>query len=286
MSLSRHAGNHRIDDFVHDAGLELAVDERARRERAHAAGIRTAITVEDPFVILGRPDRHRARSIADREERHFGTAEALFDDEPIPGRAEFSVAHRFANRRLGARSIVGDDHALTRREAVGLQHDRETEFTRGDRGQRLVRRLAGLKPRGRNTVARHQRFREGLARFKARGRGGWTEEQTSIGGKSIRDAAAERQFGSDDREINPLAFGELRHGVKVSGIDHGDFSLMRDARITGRADERADVRFGGKPRDEGMLARAAADDENSHGWCSLGAEAGLHEQPNRSQVFR
>ena len=38
----------------------------------------------------------------------------------------------------------------------------------------------------------------------------------------------------------------------------------RDAGIPGRADELADVAVGGESGDERVLARAAADDENSH----------------------
>ena len=38
----------------------------------------------------------------------------------------------------------------------------------------------------------------------------------------------------------------------------------RDAGITGRADELADVPIGGQPGDQRMLSGAAADHENSH----------------------
>ena len=56
MALRRHSRNHRIDDLLHDAVVQRGVDERARRERAHAAGVRAAIVVENPLVILGRAD--------------------------------------------------------------------------------------------------------------------------------------------------------------------------------------------------------------------------------------
>ena len=44
------------------------IDQRARRERAHAAGVRPSIAVEDALVILRRHQRLRARAVAEREE--------------------------------------------------------------------------------------------------------------------------------------------------------------------------------------------------------------------------
>ena len=62
MPFGGHPGDHRLDDLAHDARSQRGVDQRARRERAHAAGVRPAIVVEDPLVILRRADRHaRAR---------------------------------------------------------------------------------------------------------------------------------------------------------------------------------------------------------------------------------
>ena len=56
MALGRHASHDRIDDLPHQPRLEDGVDERARREGAHAARVRPAIVVENPLVILGCTD--------------------------------------------------------------------------------------------------------------------------------------------------------------------------------------------------------------------------------------
>ena len=54
-------GDDRLDDLAHDARVQRVVDQRARRERAHPAGVRPAVVVEDALVILRGADRQRAR---------------------------------------------------------------------------------------------------------------------------------------------------------------------------------------------------------------------------------
>ena len=54
MAFVRHA----LEDWTNNLGLDASLDvtrhSRCRRERAHASRVRTAITVEDPLVILRR----------------------------------------------------------------------------------------------------------------------------------------------------------------------------------------------------------------------------------------
>ena len=120
-----------FDDLAHDPRLERGIHQRARRERAHAAGVRPAVVVEDALVILRRADRDGARAVADREERHFRPDQAFFDHEPIAGGAEFPLAHGVGDRALGGGTILGDHHALAGRQSVGLQHHRAARTRRG-----------------------------------------------------------------------------------------------------------------------------------------------------------
>ena len=71
---------------------ERRIKQRTRRKRAHAAGIRSTIVVEDTFVILGGADRQRARAVADEEEGDFGARQTFLDDE------SFCPPHRIARR--------------------------------------------------------------------------------------------------------------------------------------------------------------------------------------------
>ena len=61
MSLGRHSRDHRIDDLTHHTRVQRSVDQRAWGERAHAAGVRPVIVVEDALVVLRGADRQRPR---------------------------------------------------------------------------------------------------------------------------------------------------------------------------------------------------------------------------------
>ena len=137
-----------------------------------------------------------------------GPGQALFDHEPIAGRAELPFAHRVDDRALRGGAVLGDHDALARRETVGLQHDRQAELAAADRRERVVERFADAEARGRHAVPRHERLRERLARFEPRGRGGRSEQQPAVRAEAIGDAQAQRQFGTDDGEVDLLAFGE------------------------------------------------------------------------------
>ena len=109
-AFGRHAGDDRLDDLAHDALVQRRVDERARRERAHAAGVRPAIVVEDPLVVLRGADRQGAYAVAEHEERHFGSDQALFDHQPVAGGAEASAR---SSPRATAASASARSAAMT-----------------------------------------------------------------------------------------------------------------------------------------------------------------------------
>ena len=114
-------------------------------------------------------------------------------------------------------------------------------------------------------MARHERFRERLARFEPRGRGGRSEEQPAVVGEAIGDAEAQRQLGADDGEVDLLAFGERSERRRGRSESIGTVRARRgDPGISGRADDVADVAVARQPGDQRVLARAAADDQNSH----------------------
>ena len=166
---------------------------------------------------------------------------------------------------LGRLPILRDDDALAGGEAVGLEHDRKAELAGAHRRERLVERLARAEARRRHVVPRHERLRECLARFEPRGRGGRSEEQPAFGRESIGDAEAQRQLGTDDGEVDLLAIGE-RQSARRDRRDRR--TPMRASRaipgISGRGDDLADVAIGGETGDQRVLARAAAENENSH----------------------
>ena len=62
----------------------------------------------------------------------------------------------------------------------------------------------------------------------------------------------------------------------VGDIERHDSRSAGNPRIPRRADHFLDVRVGREPRDERVLARAAADDENPHQQNDLALGDGVH----------
>jgi len=112
----------RLVHLAHELGRPVVVDPRHRRVAPHAARVRTPIAVEDALVVLRRRERDGALAVAQGEQRqllaveellqhHLRLAEALLGEEDVEGGARRPL-------------VLGDDHALSRREHVGLEHGR------------------------------------------------------------------------------------------------------------------------------------------------------------------
>ena len=98
------------------------VEAGHRRVAAHAAGVRALVAVEDPLVVLRGSERDDVLAVAERQQRQLlaveellehdlGLAEALLDEEGLDRLARLGLAR-------------GDDHALARGQAVGLEDRR------------------------------------------------------------------------------------------------------------------------------------------------------------------
>jgi hypothetical protein len=118
---------------------------------------------------------------------------------------------------------------------------------------------------GRNAVARHEGFRERLARFEARGGGRWPKQQPAGAGECVGDAEAQRELRADDSEVDLFVVGQREQGGRVRQVARDDARQLRNAWIAGGTHELADVAVARQPRDERMLAGAGTDHENSHG---------------------
>ena len=134
----RHASHHRLDNLCHHARLKRGRKDRTWRERAHAAGVRTPIAVEDPFVILRAADGKRPCSVAHQEERHLRPRQTLFDHDRLARRAEFSLAHRRNECGFRFALRLSDDDALARREAIRFENHRRAERFTPHHRQRIV----------------------------------------------------------------------------------------------------------------------------------------------------
>src|SRR5207247_3718885 len=108
--------------------------------------------------------------------------------------------------------------------------------------------------------------------------------------KSIRDADAERKLWPDNREIDPLARGDVQQLCRTDKIGRQASSAPGNSGVPRGADHLGHVTLDAEPGDERVLARAAAADEHSHSnylmTRSLGRSTGLHTVGARAGLFR
>lgn len=83
--------------------------------RAHAAGVRAAIPIENPLVIHRRGQHHCLFPVADCQQRELETVQLLLDNDCALLQLGPSVADRLVE-------VVGDQHPLAERQIVGLDH--------------------------------------------------------------------------------------------------------------------------------------------------------------------
>ena len=126
----RHAGDGRVNDFVHHSGVHVRRHDRRGRVSAHAAGVRAFVVVEQALVILARRERYHVLAVAHHDEAGlFALEKPLDHDAGLPAvvlHAELVVvgAQHPVDRLVRLRQAHRDDHALAGRQAVGLDDDR------------------------------------------------------------------------------------------------------------------------------------------------------------------
>jgi len=113
-------------------------------------------------------------------------------------------------------------------------------------------------------MARHEGFGKRLTRLELCGGLSWTEQQAACFGKSIADTATERQFGTDDGEIDGFALGDREDRVGAREVYGCRTNKPGSSRIPGCTQNAVRTRFGQDPGDQGVLSGSATHDENSH----------------------
>ena len=113
-------------------------------------------------------------------------------------------------------------------------------------------------------MPRHEVFRKGLAGLQACGGGRWSKKRQPCRCEAIGNSQAERQLRADDRQVDSLASGQRQQAVDVGSADRFRAHKLPNTRISRGANEIRGAFVAGKPCNERVLARPAADDENSH----------------------
>ena len=137
-------------------------------ERAHSARVRALVAIEGALVIARRLEKAIAVTRNERVQRAFGTAQELFDDDAAAGFAEAALIHHSIDRLKCGRLVRRDDHALTKGETVGFDHDRIRKLLAIGHGFMAIGKTARL--RRRNVFPAHQFLGKNLGRFQLRRR--------------------------------------------------------------------------------------------------------------------
>ena len=266
MSLVLHAVEHGRDDLVAGRAADIRRHERARRERTHASGVRPAVVVEDALVILRGTKRHEGRAVGEDEVRRFLPDQKLFEHDAIAGVAEPAIDHHRGDDRFGGRAILGDDDTLAGRETVGLHDQGIPELAATNRVERRRGRVADAKRAVGTRCRAMKSFANALLDSSA--------AAAFVGPTIARPAAAKtsttpRLSGSSGpttvRSMSSTLRDRQQFGRRgdVSGQTAGD---RGDPGVSRRADHARHVALARQFPRERVLARAAPDDEDFHGF--------------------
>ena len=254
------------DDGPHDVGEQpvahLVIHDGRGRVGAHAASVRAGVAVAHALVILRGDQWRYSLAVAHDQKREFVALEKFFQHHARSGFAQHPAAEHFMGNGRGLFFALGDDHALAGCQSVGLYHNRSMEVRQ--RIAHLFRGIADRIMRRGNVVALQEFLGKALAGFKLRGGLRWPESAPASPREFIHHAEHQRQFRPHDREVGLDLVGKRDHGVEALDVCRDALCLVRDAAVARRA-----VDFCGSRRlpelpDQGMLASAAADDEDLH----------------------
>src|ERR1051325_5223322 len=220
-----------LDDLAHHPGVDLGRDDRRRGIRAHAAGVGTLVAVAQALVVLARGERQYARAIAHNDEARFLALHELLDYHPRARFAEALLVHHALDRGLRLLHARGHHHALSRREAVGLDDDGRATLRHERLGE--IGALERAIQRGRDVVAHHERLGEVLGRLELRRGASRTEDLEARVAEGIHHARGERRLGADHREVDAFL---LREGDQIGDLRERDVleaALARRAAVAG-----------------------------------------------------
>ena len=111
-------------------------------------------------MVLRRGHQRHAFAVTERKHGDFRAGHAFFDQHDVAGGPKLALRHDGVQRTLGLLHAVGQEDALARGEAAGLDDGRLIQS--GEIVQRRFQIREGHSAAGRDVVALHERFGEGL----------------------------------------------------------------------------------------------------------------------------
>ena len=109
-----------IDEF-------LLIEQAGERICAHPARIRTNVPIAETLMVLRRDQRRNVFTVTNYQKRNFIAVETFFKHYACAGFADQLAGEHFAGGGQSLVFVFAHDHALSRRQAIRLDHNRRTE---------------------------------------------------------------------------------------------------------------------------------------------------------------
>ena len=143
--------------------------------------------------------------------------EELLDHHARAGVAEGIAGEHVAHGGFGFVQVHGDDHALARGQAIGLDDDGRALLVQVGQGRLDLGEVA--IGGGGDPVAGEEVLGEGLRAFQLGGAGGRAEDIQAALAEQVDHACHQRRLGTDDGQLDVLRgeVGQLLQGQHVDG---------------------------------------------------------------------
>ncbi|MNZ68661.1 hypothetical protein D3C78_869310 [compost metagenome] len=243
--------------------MHFGGDHRGRGVGTHAAGVRAGVLVADALVVLAGGHGQHVLAVDHDDEAGFLAVEELLDHHAGARIAEGVAGQHVTHGGFGFFQGHGDDHALARGQAVGLDHDRRAFFLQV--GQRRLDFGEVLVVGGRDLVTRQEVLGEGLGAFQLGRALGRAEAVQAAAAEQVDHADDQRCFRADDGQVDVLLreVSQLLQGAHIDG-DVLALGFNGGAGVARGNEDFLDAWVLGDFPGQGVLTAAAADDQNFH----------------------
>ena len=174
-------------------------------------------------MVLRARKRQDIDAVADDDKTRLLTLQEPLDDDFLPGAAEGMAREHIAGRADGLLGGLSDYHALTRREAVGLNDQRERLGSNVRAGGVEMRKRC-VRRRG-YAVAVHKGLRIDFGALKRGRRPARAKAPQPRLLEAVHDPGHQRRLRSDQGEVDASALGEGEERREIVGRDGDVFSL-------------------------------------------------------------
>ena len=262
--LGRHAVDGGLDDVLHHPRLERGGENGGGGVGAHAAGVEAGVALAHALVVLRADQGDRLTAADHREEGRLLAIQEILDDDFGARGAERRVDHHVVHGVQGGLYVHRDNDAFARGESIRLDDDGRTLFLYVGLGRLGVGEALVLG--GGDVILSEEILEETLGALEPGGVLGGSEARDVGSDEGVGDAVDEGRLGTDHHEADVVVLAELDDSGVIGVLDVHDLNavLDDDARVAGRAVELA---AGGALLEapaQGVLAPAAADDEDVH----------------------